>query len=613
MKSHSLTSRGISSLLAILLPAQITLSCAPPARTFEPPSHVLGRSDLDLDRSTSDNSTDTSPGEGWADGGSGNQEAKDWVGQFGPEYAPGYRVEKDYIPGIGLVDVFVPLDDAGLKVSASPPEKKGEPPEIRITLGKTSDPDKKDDDKSRPSFPLNPSKLKSSEDVRGDVQKRLGEREKEAKSREGKLGDQLAASREKKEKEKKGQLGDAVDNAKQDHSQKADDIGNSLQQVAGNTPPSDTPSSANDLPGPRGEQIAQDRARAAAVAADPKNPFSTDFAAAANTLLDEATTHVRNGNTAKADEERKQADKLITLGSLPPESLPPKRPIGRPAGPLSSPSEKRGEAANVGLSLYDAAASLSKSGLADAASKARQAASIAIDVAIGVARFDALFDLPFSVMEAFAGVTLEAGPDGSVGFRESTNLEKAFAFAALGAAGVAFAAGGWSAVVGAGVVGGLSKAMGKGLGRRLALREAEAAAEAAAKRAGAVVSAADNLGVKTASDLEKLGVNLASPKRKDHILYGDITGGGHLHPGKSGKTVFPPEWSAEKVMTSISDIVTNPGVPWEVNKINPKSGLQRYSAVGEVDGVKIRVIVEPLGEGIVTAWPISGPGVVKNP
>ncbi|MCK4261373.1 MAG: EndoU domain-containing protein [Halanaerobiales bacterium] len=94
-------------------------------------------------------------------------------------------------------------------------------------------------------------------------------------------------------------------------------------------------------------------------------------------------------------------------------------------------------------------------------------------------------------------------------------------------------------------------------------------------------------------------VNLASLKRTKHILYGDKTGGGHLWPGKPGKSVFPKSWSAEKTMHNISDIVTDPKVFWKKGRVI--KGVQRYEAIAIRDGVKIKVITD--GKDIITAFP----------
>jgi RHS repeat-associated protein len=106
-------------------------------------------------------------------------------------------------------------------------------------------------------------------------------------------------------------------------------------------------------------------------------------------------------------------------------------------------------------------------------------------------------------------------------------------------------------------------------------------------------------------------VDLASATRREHILQGDSNGGGgHLWPGKPGKTVFPKHWSEDKIMHEISDVATDPNLKW-TQQTGPagadftNAGAPvRYSVVGVRDGVKIRVIIEPVGEGIITGYPV---------
>nr|WKF57909.1 hypothetical protein HUO10_002403 [Paraburkholderia busanensis] len=101
-------------------------------------------------------------------------------------------------------------------------------------------------------------------------------------------------------------------------------------------------------------------------------------------------------------------------------------------------------------------------------------------------------------------------------------------------------------------------------------------------------------------------VNLASPDRTSHILTGDSTGGGHQWPGGPGKSVFPENWSASKIMNTVSDIATDPSIPETVQA----SG--RIVKNGSRDGIDIRVVIEPAskGGGIVTAFPTNVP---RNP
>ncbi len=100
---------------------------------------------------------------------------------------------------------------------------------------------------------------------------------------------------------------------------------------------------------------------------------------------------------------------------------------------------------------------------------------------------------------------------------------------------------------------------------------------------------------------KKSYINLASEKRTKHILYGDSTGGGHLWPGKPGKSVFPKTWKADKVMHYISDIATDPKLDWKPGRV--VKGNQRYEVIGVREGIKIKIIIEPKGEGIITAFP----------
>ncbi|MDW7661856.1 MAG: EndoU domain-containing protein [Bacillota bacterium] len=96
-------------------------------------------------------------------------------------------------------------------------------------------------------------------------------------------------------------------------------------------------------------------------------------------------------------------------------------------------------------------------------------------------------------------------------------------------------------------------------------------------------------------------VNVASDFRKNHILYGDKTGGGHLWPGAADKSVFPKSWDADTVMHNISDIATDPNIAWQKNRV--VNGVQRYEVIGVRDGVKVKVITDE--KDIITAFPID--------
>lgn len=114
--------------------------------------------------------------------------------------------------------------------------------------------------------------------------------------------------------------------------------------------------------------------------------------------------------------------------------------------------------------------------------------------------------------------------------------------------------------------------------------------------------------------------SVVSQKRNTHILYGDQNGGGHLWPGSTDKTPFPKDWNEDKIISVTSDIATRPDLLWvdsngnrlEAGEVTlyTKTGKPRRFVVRTqdgglpvVDGVPIRVVVEPAGEGIVTSFP----------
>jgi len=117
--------------------------------------------------------------------------------------------------------------------------------------------------------------------------------------------------------------------------------------------------------------------------------------------------------------------------------------------------------------------------------------------------------------------------------------------------------------------------------------------------------------ISEADEAEGPFVNLVSGDRSIHILNGNATGGGHLWPGLPGETPFPQSWSGPKILHEVSDIVTDPSVTW-VNQTGRQGAFftragdpARWSAEAVRDGVRIRVIYEPAGEGVITAYPVG--------
>lgn len=182
------------------------------------------------------------------------------------------------------------------------------------------------------------------------------------------------------------------------------------------------------------------------------------------------------------------------------------------------------------------------------------------------------------------------------------------------------------AIVGASTIG-IGSKLGKGMKIVSEIATSKAVQNAgkykeAFDKAERVVKSAEKFDVPV-EKLRSYAVDLASPKRRDHILNGELLsngkwGGGHMHPGKPGKTVYPQSWSGDKIMHETADIVTDPMISWErltgVTGDYTKSGKPaRFKATGTRDGVTIEVVVEPAGEGIITAYPKSGAGVLINP
>jgi hypothetical protein len=93
--------------------------------------------------------------------------------------------------------------------------------------------------------------------------------------------------------------------------------------------------------------------------------------------------------------------------------------------------------------------------------------------------------------------------------------------------------------------------------------------------------------------------------RLTHILYGDKTGGGHLHgANKPCKSEFPADWSEKDITDSIKLIAANDSIAW----VRGRNG--NYVGDSTSHGVKIRVVLSPDRSEIVTAYPLSTP---RNP
>jgi RHS repeat-associated protein len=106
-------------------------------------------------------------------------------------------------------------------------------------------------------------------------------------------------------------------------------------------------------------------------------------------------------------------------------------------------------------------------------------------------------------------------------------------------------------------------------------------------------------------------VDLASAQRRTHILDGDATGGGHRWPGNDGKTPFPRTMTDTEIMHNVSDVYTNPAST-STNQTGPQGSLYtnagapaKIATVGPAQGIDIKVVARPMGDGIITAHPVK--------
>lgn len=98
---------------------------------------------------------------------------------------------------------------------------------------------------------------------------------------------------------------------------------------------------------------------------------------------------------------------------------------------------------------------------------------------------------------------------------------------------------------------------------------------------------------------------ILTDSRAEHILYGDATGGGHRHgAGKPCKSEFPRDWSDTKIIETAKNIAANDNLNWR----QEYNGYQVTEAWH--DNVKVRVVINPRREEIITAYPTN---LSRNP
>ncbi|MFB6656480.1 EndoU domain-containing protein [Streptomyces microflavus] len=132
-------------------------------------------------------------------------------------------------------------------------------------------------------------------------------------------------------------------------------------------------------------------------------------------------------------------------------------------------------------------------------------------------------------------------------------------------------------------------------------------------------SVAGEDGLEISAEQRQAGSYL-SPFRMDHIA--------ELHSNRAtvrrlGKSVFPEDWPDEKIFVAAQTVAADPSSRWSRGEddfsgepgtlFNPWHRLPdvewaipaRFRVDGHHEGLALRVIVEPHGEGIISAYPLS--------
>lgn len=99
---------------------------------------------------------------------------------------------------------------------------------------------------------------------------------------------------------------------------------------------------------------------------------------------------------------------------------------------------------------------------------------------------------------------------------------------------------------------------------------------------------------------------ILTPQRLTHITTGDHTGGGHLYgQGIPCKSEFPASWTETKIATEIPLLAANDNLNWQTSR----NGYET-AEVATPDGLVLRLVVNPVRNEIVTAYPVNVP---RNP
>ena len=99
--------------------------------------------------------------------------------------------------------------------------------------------------------------------------------------------------------------------------------------------------------------------------------------------------------------------------------------------------------------------------------------------------------------------------------------------------------------------------------------------------------------------------SLVSDERRQHILFGDASGGGHLYGvGKPCKSEFPEYWSEDAIIKEIELIAANDNLSWR----QEDNGY--YVTEENVGNVRVRVVKNRDNTQVITGYPVN---VERNP
>lgn len=102
-----------------------------------------------------------------------------------------------------------------------------------------------------------------------------------------------------------------------------------------------------------------------------------------------------------------------------------------------------------------------------------------------------------------------------------------------------------------------------------------------------------------------IGQPILTEKAKQHILYGNETGGGHKHGiNKACKSEFPKHWNDQKIIATIKKVAANDNLHWQ------KQNNGYYVAEEKHDAINVRVVLGRQQKKVITAYPTN---VKRNP